>query len=80
MKRQITSYESFVAENTQDPEVDKEIERIIDEQMALGKSDRDVVDHVNRVLGISGHDTPTVGETTEAEETYQQKELAKLKK
>ena len=46
MKKGDLIYNKFAAENIQDEELDRELDKLIDEQLALGKSDQDILEYV----------------------------------
>jgi hypothetical protein len=53
-------------ENLQDPEIDKTIESIIDEQIKKGKSDTEILRHLGGVAGL-GREQMTRGEQEQRE-------------
>ena len=45
-------YQEFMHEHLQDPDIEKGLDNIIEEQMKKGKDDNDILSHLGSVVGI----------------------------
>ncbi len=79
MKKAEAQYNEFMHDNLQDPEIDKNLDNIIDEQIKKGKSDTEILRHLGGVTGL-GREPLTRGEQEQRERAMAKELNARLKK
>lgn len=79
MKKAEAQYNEFMQDNLQDPEIDKNLDNIIDEQIKKGKSDTEILRHLGGVTGL-GREPLTRGEQEQRERAMAKELNARLKK
>jgi hypothetical protein len=57
LKKGEAEYQQFMSEHLQDADIDKKLDNIIDEQIAKGKSDAEILRHLGNVVGVGSEST-----------------------
>lgn len=70
LQRSDAEYSKFLAEETQDSELDKMVDQLIDEGLAAGKTDKEILAELSGKTGlVTGGNTMTLEQTQKHQES-----------